>query len=66
MSRAGGLLLSRDEQAPPFRASRTSPETIRLAVTLRIRFPLSLRDVEGPLHGRSVDVSHATQSDWQS
>ena len=30
----------------PFRYFRTSPEIIRLAVMLYVRFPLSLRNVE--------------------
>ncbi|HSF91500.1 MAG TPA: IS6 family transposase, partial [Paracoccaceae bacterium] len=30
----------------PFRCFKTSPEIIRLAVMLYIRFPLSLRNVE--------------------
>ena len=44
----------------PFRYFKTSPEIIRLAVMLYIRFPLSLRDVEDLLHERGVDVSHET------
>ncbi|MDA8685136.1 IS6 family transposase, partial [Planktomarina temperata] len=30
---------------PPFRSFKTSPETIRLAVALGVRFLLSLRNV---------------------
>jgi len=40
----------------PFRCFRTSPEIIRLAVMLYIRFPLSLRNVEDLLHERGIDV----------
>jgi putative transposase len=42
----------------PFRHFKTSPEIIRLAVMLYIRFPLSLRNVENLLHERGVEVSH--------
>ena len=36
-------------QPNPFRSFKTSPEIIRLAVMLHVRFPLSLRNVEaGP------------------
>jgi len=34
----------------PFRYFKTSPEIIRLAVMLYVRFPLSLRYVERPLY----------------
>lgn len=33
------------------------PQIIRLAVTLYVRFLLSLRNVEDPLHERGIDVS---------
>ena len=46
----------------PFRYFKTSPEIIRLAVMLYIRFPLSLRNVEDLLHERGIDVSHETVS----
>jgi len=36
----------------PFRYFKTSPEIIRLAVMLYVRFPLSLRNVEDLLHER--------------
>lgn len=39
----------------PFRYFKTSPEIIRLAVMIYIRFPLSLRNVEGLLHERGID-----------
>jgi len=44
----------------PFRYFETSPEIIRLAVMLYVRFPLSLRNVEDLLHERGVNVSHET------
>ena len=40
----------------PFRYLKTSPEVIRLAVMMYVRFPLSLRNVEDLLHERGVDV----------
>ncbi|WP_111735285.1 IS6 family transposase [Roseovarius amoyensis] len=48
----------------PFRCFRTSPEIIRLAVMLYIRFPLSLRNVEDLLHERGIDVSHESVRFW--
>lgn len=36
------------------RTIKTSPEVIRLAVMLNIRFPLSPRNVEGPLRERAT------------
>jgi putative transposase len=48
----------------PFRYFETSPEVIRLAVMLYIRFPLSLRNVEDLLHERGIDVSHETVRFW--
>ena len=46
-------------QRSPFRYFKTSPEIIRLAVMLYVRFPPSLRNVEDLLHERGIDVSHA-------
>ena len=48
----------------PFRYFKTSPEIIRLAVMLYVRFPLSLRNVEDLLQERGVDVSHETVRFW--
>jgi putative transposase len=44
----------------PFRYFKTSPEIIRLAVLLYIRFPLSLRNVEDLLHDRGSEVTGET------
>ena len=41
----------------PFRYFKTSPEIIRLAVMLYVRFPLSLRYVEGLLHERETNLT---------
>ena len=51
-------------QRSPFRDFKTSPEIIRLAVMMYIRFPLSLRDVEDLLHYRDIDISHETVRFW--
>ena len=48
----------------PFKYFKTSPEIIRLAVMLYVRFPLSLRNVEDLLHERGVEVSHETVRYW--
>ncbi len=47
-----------------FRYFKTSPEIIRLAVMLYIRFPLSLRNVEDLLHERGIEISHETVRYW--
>jgi len=51
-------------QRSPFRYFKTSPEIIRLAVMLYIRFPLSLRNVEDLLHERGIEISHETVRYW--
>ncbi len=48
----------------PFRYFKTSPDIIRLAVMLYIRFPLSLRNVEDLLHERGIEISHETVRYW--
>ena len=44
----------------PFRYFKTSPEVIRLAVMMYVRFPLSLRNVEDLFHERGIDISYET------
>ena len=51
-------------QRSPFRYFKTSPEVIRLAVMLDVRFPLPLRNVEDLLHERGIEVSHETVRFW--
>jgi putative transposase len=51
-------------QRSPFRYFKTSPDIIRLAVMLYIRFPLSLRNVEDLLHERGIEISHETVRYW--
>jgi len=48
----------------PFRYFKTSPEIIRLAVMMYVRFPLSLRNVEDLLHERGIDICHETVRFW--
>ena len=47
-----------------FRYFKTSPEIIRLAVMMYIRYPLSLRQVEDLLHERGIDISYETVRAW--
>jgi len=48
----------------PFRYFKTSPEIIRLAVMMYVRFPLSLRNVEDLLHERGIEISYETVRFW--
>ena len=48
----------------PFRYFKTSPEIIRLAVMMYVRFPLSLRNVEDLLHERGIDICLETVRYW--
>ena len=48
----------------PFRYYKTSPDVIRLAVMMYIRFPLSLRQVEDLLQERGIDISYETVRAW--
>ena len=48
----------------PFRYFKTSPEIIRLAVVMYVRFSLSLRNVGDLLHQRGIDVSHESIRYW--
>ena len=48
----------------PFRYFKTSPEIIRLAVMMYVRFLLSLRNVEDFLHERGIDICHETVRYW--
>ena len=48
----------------PFRYFKTSPEIIRLAVMMYVRYPHSLRQVEDLLHERGVDSSYETVRAW--
>ena len=48
----------------PFRYFNSSPEVIRLAVMMYIRYRLSLRQVEDILFERGIDICHATVRFW--
>ena len=48
----------------PFKYFNSSPEIIRLAVMMYVRFPLSLRNVEDLLHERGIDITHETVRFW--
>ena len=48
----------------PFRYFKTSPEVIRLAVMMYVRYPLSLRQVEDILYERGIDISHEAIRYW--
>tara|TARA_A100001391_G_scaffold178247_1_gene142601 strand:- start:836 stop:1120 length:285 start_codon:yes stop_codon:yes gene_type:complete len=50
----------------PFKYFKTSPEIIRLAVMMYVRFPLSLRNVEDLLHERGIDITHETVRFWRN
>ena len=54
----------RPRPANPFRYFKTSPEVIRLAVLMYVRFPLSLRNVEDLLFERGIDLCHETVRLW--
>ena len=48
----------------PFRYFKTPPEIIRLAMVMYVRFPLSLRNVEGRLLESGIESSHETIRFW--
>lgn len=50
--------------ASPSRYFNSSPEVIRLAVLMYVRFPLSLRNLEDLLFERRIDVCHETVRLW--
>ncbi len=53
-------MIKRDQ----FKYFKTSPEIIRLAVMMYVRYPLSLRNVEDLLHERGIDINHETVRFW--
>ena len=46
----------------PFKYFNSSPEIIRLAVLMYVKYPLSLRNVEDLLAERGIDICHETVS----
>jgi putative transposase len=51
-------------QRSVLRYIKPSPEIIRLAVMLYIRFPLSLRNIEDLLQELGIEISHETVRFW--
>jgi len=47
-----------------FRGFNSSPEVIRLVVSMYMRFRLSLRNVEDLLFKRGIDLCHETVRVW--
>ncbi len=52
-------------QRTSFRYFMSSPDIIRFAVVIYIRFPLSLGNVEDLLHERGIDICHKTVRFWR-
>lgn len=48
----------------PFKYFNSSPEVIRFAVMMYVRYPLSLRNVEDLLSERGIDICHETVRLW--
>ena len=48
----------------PFRYFNSSPEIMRLAMMMYVRYPLSLRQVEDLLFERGIDIGHETVRFW--
>ena len=48
----------------PFRYFNSSPEVIRFAVMLYVRYPLSLRQVEDLLFERGIEICYETVRYW--
>ncbi len=48
----------------PCRYFNSSPEVIRLAVMMYVRYPLPLRQVEDLVFERGIDISHETVRYW--
>ncbi|MBW0145696.1 IS6 family transposase [Sphingomicrobium clamense] len=55
---------SRAKPPSPFRCFNSSPEIIRLAVMMYVKYPLSLRNVEDLLFERGIDIAHETVRYW--
>ena len=48
----------------PFKYFNSSPEIIRLAVLMYVKYPLSLRNVEDLLAERGIDICYETVRQW--
>lgn len=63
--RRSGRLASPDGPLDqPVPLLNSSPEVIRVAVMMYVRFPLSLRNVEDLLFERGIDLCHETVRLW--
>ena len=51
-------------EPPHFPVFQDQPQIIRLAVMMKVRSPLSLRNVEDLLHERGIDITHETVRLW--
>jgi putative transposase len=54
----------KSKAADLFRWFDSSPEVICLVVTIYVKFPLSLRNVEDPLHEHGIEICHETVWLW--
>ena len=54
------------KSASPLRYFNSSPEVIRLAVLMYVRFPLSLPNLEDWLVERKIDTCHETVRHWSN
>ena len=59
-----GELARQRKTHDPFCGFDSSPEVIRLVVMMCVRDPLSLRNVEGLLFARGIDICHETVRLW--
>ncbi|MEV0696207.1 IS6 family transposase [Streptomyces sp. NPDC050388] len=59
-----GALQGRSVVTPSYRGSRFPSKVISHCVWLYYRFHLSLRDLQEPMPGRGIEVSHETVHQW--
>jgi putative transposase len=52
------------QSTSPFRYFVSSPQIIRLAIMMYVKYPLSLRNLEDLLFERGVDIWHETVRLW--
>ena len=55
---------TRAKPVNPFRCFNSSPEVIRLAFLMYVKYPLSLRNVEDLLLERGIDPCYETARMW--
>ena len=59
-----GQMARKKEPHDPFRWFDSSPEVIRLVVSMYARYPLSLRNVEDLVFERGIDICHESVRLW--